>query len=192
LSSIKSIGAENNGITQWRKNDFIVPEKSVFKDRLYAIKYIDLSKKKKPGQLRKKPAPATDATYGTVCYTSPDENDLIREGIVEKYLYEHFDEWQSKNYIPSAAIENGDKTNELIQEKGWTFWHQLFNPRQLLIMGLLNENIDKTVKNTIESSAGLLMLNKMADYNSKLCRWSSTGEKSNNVFYNQALNTLLN
>jgi len=191
LSSIRNIGT-NKGMEQWDKNDFINPEQSVFKDRLYAIKYIELKDGKSPEQLRKKPAPATDATYGIVHYVSPTENDLKRESFVRKYLSEHFNEWQGKGYIPSMKIESGEKTDELTRTRGWMYWHQLFNPRQLLLMGILNESIDKHASNAIQLSAGLLMINKMADYNAKLCRWSTTGEKSNNVFYNQALNTLIN
>ena len=55
-------------------------------------------------------------------------------------LRERFAEWQREGFIPSKAIpEGGDNTEQPIRERGWTHWHHLFTPRQLLTHGLLAE-----------------------------------------------------
>ncbi|TYZ00256.1 hypothetical protein FCH09_025630, partial [Klebsiella pneumoniae] len=51
-------------------------------------------------------------------------NDIVRENITA---------WQKSGLIPDMPIEPGEKTDELIRTRGWTFWHHLFNARQLLI-----------------------------------------------------------
>ena len=37
-------------------------------------------------------------------------------------------------------IEPGAKTDEPIRTRGWTYWHHLFNPRQLLVSVLINKH----------------------------------------------------
>src|SRR5699024_4070723 len=86
------------------------------------------------------------------------------------------------------------KTDQPIRERGWQYWHQLFNPRQLLLHGLVVNNVDSLSKNKTEVAIGILGINKIIDWNSKLCIWN-TGvgtEKNQNTFTTQALNTLYN
>lgn len=72
-------------------------------------------------------------------YTAPTREDLDREEKTVQLLKERFADWQDKGYIPSRKIEDGDKTSEPIRTRGWHYWHQLFNPRQLLVNGLFME-----------------------------------------------------
>lgn len=69
--------------------------------------------------------------------------------------------------------------------------HQLFNPRQLLLLSLFAKYTAEA-KTPLEKAAGILGLNKCADFNSKLCRWNPNCDKTEQTFYNQALNTLMN
>lgn len=180
------------GLRRWEANEFLPRPDDVFQERLYAIKYLKKNNKKTWAQFLKKPAPATDATYGTVYYVAPDENDLKREQKVIDLLTERFDEWQAKGYIPSSKIEEGYNTSQPIRERGWQYWHQLFNPRQLLINGLFYEIVD-LLKNSInEFAIGALSVNGLANRNSKLIIWNSGADKSEQTFANQALNTLYN
>lgn len=89
-------------------------------------------------------------------------------------------------------IEGGYNTDQPIRERGWTYWHQLFNPRQLLIQGLLYESIMNIAKSKEEYAIGLLSINKCTDFNSKLAVWDSGASNVKNTFFNQALNTLFN
>ena len=186
-------GEDGKNLRKWEKADFVPREGDLFQDRLYAIKYVNVNKKGKTiDGLRKKPGPVTDATFGTSYYREPNAQDLAREQKVQSYLAEHFDEWQEKGYIPSAEIYEGDKTSEVIRTRGWKYWHQLFNSRQLMFNGLLMQCIDNIYKNKKELITGILLINLMSDFNSKLSRWIVANGQSANTFYNQAFNTLFN
>lgn len=186
-------GEDGKNLRKWEKTDFVPRESDLFQERLYAIKYVDVNKKGKTTDgLRKKPGPVTDATFGTSYYREPNAQDLVREQKVQSYLSEHFDEWQEKGYIPSAEIYEGDKTSEVIRTRGWKYWHQLFNPRQLMFNGLLMQCINNIYKNKKELITGILSINLMSDFNSKLSRWIVANGQSANTFYNQAFNTLFN
>lgn len=186
-------GEDGKNLRKWEKVDFVPRKGDLFQERLYAIKYVNVNKKGKTTDgLRKKPGPVTDATFGTSYYREPNAQDLVREQKVQSYLSEHFDEWQEKGYIPSAEIYEGDKTSEVIRTRGWKYWHQLFNPRQLMFNGLLMQCINNIYKNKKELITGILSINLMSDFNSKLSRWIVANGQSANTFYNQAFNTLFN
>lgn len=162
------------GLRRWEKDEFIPREDDVFQERLYCIKYEDEN--------------------GNRYYSAPTKEDLKREEKVIELLKERFHEWQDKGYIPSSMIEEGYNTSQVIRERGWVYWHQLFNPRQLLVHGLFMELIDEEAKKQKEKVVGVLGINKCNDWNSKLCIWNSGSgvEKSQNTFTNQALNSLYN
>ena len=99
-----------------------------------------------------------------------------------------------KGYIPSDKIKSGDKTDEPMRTRGWQYWHQLFNPRQLLSKGLLQDVAHKFSSDPKELTMITLSINKLSDWDSKLCLWINAGVNENLslTFYNQALNTLFN
>ena len=126
-------------------------------------------------------------------YRSVVDTDREREARTLALVRERFQEWQTLGYIPSRTIAPGAKTNELIRTRGWTHWHHLFTPRQLLTLGLISWKIEFGYEHA--SVTGLVLgLAKCTDYNSRLSRWHPHGanEKSEQVFSNQALNTLDN
>lgn len=180
------------GLRRWEADEFLPRPDDVFQERLYAIKYLEKNNRKTWAQFLKKPAPATDATYGTVHYTAPDEYDLQREVKVIALVKERFSDWQEKGFIPDEFVQPGDETSRLQRERGWQYWHQLFNPRQLLLIGLLQERSEALTNDKIKLIISKLGIGTVADYNSKLTRWNSEFDKSNNTFYNQAFNTMLN
>jgi hypothetical protein len=146
----------------------------VFQERLYCIRWINAK-----GERR---------------YAAPDAADLARETKVLELLRERFADWQREGFIPSKAIpDSGAETDRLFRERGWTHWHHLFTPRQLLVHGLLAEISGKLAKTKAARVGCLLGLGRMADWNSRLSAWMfhAGNEKGNQVFYNQALNTLV-
>lgn len=161
-----------NRLRMWRKFDFIPRPDDIFQERLYCIQWM----KKKP----------TGSKYDFE-YRSVTHEDLVREKKVIDYVREHLEEWQEKGYIPDMVIEAGNKTDEPIRTRGWTHWHHLFNPRQLQILGIINKYISKYPE-------FLVMFPAMLNLQSKLCAWHNDGRKGGlqNVFSNQALNTLYN
>ncbi|HUY35178.1 MAG TPA: anti-phage-associated DUF1156 domain-containing protein [Pirellulales bacterium] len=127
-------------------------------------------------------------------YKPPDSDDVAREQTVLALLKERFDEWQRRGLIPHREIVPGPKTSEPIRTRGWTHWHHLFNARQLLTNGSLAETIWATECEQPVKVACLLSFSRCADYNAKLSRWHprKIGDKSEQVFSNQALNPLWN
>lgn len=174
VSALRKDTNEGYGLRQWGKNEFVPNPGDVFKEKLYCIKYTDKDGKR--------------------YYTAPTKEDISREQKVVELISERFADWQEKGYIPSSGIEAGYNTSQLIRERGWKYWHQLFNPRQLLVHGLFMENIEKMARIRAELAIGLLGINKLCNWNAKLARWNSDGanEKGQEVFSNQALNTLYN
>lgn len=183
ISSIRHDLVDDNGKTiyglrKWKKEEFDFLETDVFHERLYAIRY-------------ERKVISQGKEQRTRYYTAPSNRDLDNERRVNSIVRENFTQWQEKGFIPSNPIESGAKTDEVIKTRGWTYWHQLFNARQLFILSRMAEKIER-VDGQLEKVAGILALNKCADFNSKLCRWNPNCDKSEQTFYNQALNTLMN
>jgi hypothetical protein len=169
-----------DGLRLWSKEDIIPREDDVFQERLYCIRWIN--------------------ERGDRHYAAPDKNDLDREAKVLYLLHDRFIEWQRVGAIPSLPIpEDGAETDRLFRERGWTHWHHLFTPRQLLSIGLISSQLDLSQDLRKESYAFILLgILSAADFNSKLCRWIPHLAASGGIgafaqtFYNQALNTLHN
>ena len=133
----------------------------------------------------------TKSLPGTL-YGSVDDTDLEREAHALALLRERFQEWQALAYIPSWMITPGAKTDEPIRTRGWTHWHHLFTPRQLLSIGEFSRS---AARFTDKKEVFVLLLQgvgKCIDWNSKLCKWTPApaSEKSEQTFLNQALNPL--
>ena len=127
-----------------------------------------------------------------VLYQTVDETDVQREERTLVLLRERFEEWQALGCIPSRKIAPGAKTGEPIRTRGWTHWHHLFTPRQLLTLGLLSWMVCSETSDKVDIAVSILGLSRCADYNSRLCRWHTrtVGDKSEQTFSNQALNTM--
>lgn len=169
------------GLRLWENDDLVPRTNDVFQERLYCIRWVE----------------TWETEQGRVMtqrrYRSPNAQDLQREDLVLELLRERFLDWQDRGYLPSRTIEPGDETTRLMRERGWTYWHHLFNPRQLLLNGLFSQESHKKLNhhNNIEILSCLLGVARCSDWNSKLCRWdaSSANEKVAQTFSNQALNT---
>jgi putative DNA methylase len=163
------------GLRRWSNDDVVPRSGDVFQERLYCIRWINAQ-----GERR---------------YAAPDAADLARETKVLELLRERFAEWQREGFIPSKAIVSGHNTDQPIRERGWTHWHHLFTPRQLLIYGAYLEG-SKLISSVRARIAILLKLGVQANWNSRLCIWNADKSKgpgsTEQTFANQALNTLFN
>jgi hypothetical protein len=172
-----------DGLRRWTNDDLVPPPGDVFQERLYCIRWV-------------KSIVHPDGHIEEIRrYAAPTDADLKCEARVLELIHEHFASWQAEGFIPSKAIpEGGDKTEEPIRTRGWTHWHQLFTPRQLLTHGLLAEISNRLAISKEAKVACLLGLGRIADWNARLSLWMfhSTNEKGNQVFYNQALNCHFN
>lgn len=178
-------GGINNQLRLWNKNDFQPQSNDIFQERLYCVQWMRPNK--------------TGRGY-EYDFREVTSEDLKREHIAEAFIKRHLDEWQEKGWLPDIRIESGDKTDEPIRTRGWTHWQHLWNARQLLVLGLMKKNIKDPELMTLFAGA--------LDYSSKLGRWATSGARmakdgsgkqiggasnnTQNVFYNQALNTLYN
>jgi adenine-specific DNA methylase len=171
------------GLRQWEKRDYIPRPDDLLQERLYCIRWRKPDYEDERGRTRR----------GELVFREPRTRDLEMETRVLAMLEEVFDDWQSAGWIPGWRIEPGAKTFEPIRTRGWTHWHHLFNPRQLLMAG---EYSRRTANCEAEVRAALILsLGRLVEANARLTRWELT--KSGgvggcvSVYYNQALNTLL-
>ncbi|MDH4444567.1 MAG: DUF1156 domain-containing protein [Akkermansiaceae bacterium] len=172
-------GAE--GLRRWTNDDLVPHPGDVFQERLYCIRWVKtvFDSDGKPREVRR--------------YSAPNAADLQREARTLDLLRKCFAEWQCQGYIPSKPIpQGGSETDRLFRERGWTHWHHLFTPRQLLTHGLLAEISGRLAKSQEARIGCLLGLGRMANWNSRLSKWlaDTAHEGGDSVFYNQTLNPL--
>lgn len=169
------------GLRKWEKNEIAASKDDVFQERLYCIRY---------SYIENINGKAVEKRY----YTAPTESDFNNKSKIIDLLQERYTEWQEKGYIPVIKMDKISRQAQPSEIRGWQYWHQLFNPRQLLMLGLFMEKIDAIATDDEEYAIGILGINKCADWNSKLCRWINAGVNENlsQTFYNQALNALYN
>lgn len=165
-----------SSLRKWVKADFIPREHDVFQERLYCVQWekIEVDRIRLESEFR-----------------SVGAADLTRESKVIDFIQINLNEWQDKGYIPDMVIERGYNTDQPIRERGWTYWHHLFAPRQLLMLGL----IKKTLLDDPEFSSELFVsFSRLLDWSTKLCRYGTGASRESiaQTFYNQALNTFYN
>lgn len=165
-------GIVTSQLRKWEKTEFKPRSGDLFQERLYCIQWAKLKGSGK--------AEITE-------FRSVTEEDLEREKIVEVTLSHWMEEWQAKGIIPDMRIEIGGPPRyqglDLVRGRGWTHWHHVFAPRQLLVAGMVMH--ERTATNAIAFCRAL-------DRFSKLSIWNAFAENTEGAFYNQALNTLYN
>jgi putative DNA methylase len=169
-------GENSNRLRLWEKSDFKPRPDDIWQERIYAIQWI-------------KAECIGDARPDTY-FAAIDDEDLERESLIERIVAENLDDWQKEGLVPDMPIEHGDNTSQPIRERGWTHWHHLFTPRQLLFFAVLRKH-----QAQLNPSYGNLDLMRLLDRSSKLPKWSNSngsGGQPTNVFDNQALNTQTN
>ncbi len=167
----KPDGTVGNRIRFWEKHDFVAKPNDLFQERLYCIQW-----------MRRKEGKGFEYKFRTVT-----SNDLERECVVEAFIQKHFNDWQTKGWLPDMRIEVGGAPRyqglDLIKARGWTYWHHTFNPRQLMVAGLVNQFSDARLT---------FAFTQMLNNNCRLSRWKNSSDQTVGAFDNQALNTLFN
>ncbi len=161
-----SDGMNRNRLRPWELRDFVPRPDDIFQERLYCVHWI-MRQSLQKGRQETFLAPVT-------------QDDLARERQVEAIVRENLAKWQAQGLVPDMPIEPGDETTRLLRERGWTHWHHLFGARQLFLGALYFAN---------RSNEDLIFAAKALDWNSRISGWMNHWEKTNQVFYNQALNT---
>lgn len=168
-------GKTSNRLRLWEKSDFMPVSNDIFQERVYCIQWIN---KDTINNSRK-------ITY----FASVTPEDAMRERKIETIVGENLADWQMQGLVPDMEIESGDETTRLKRERGWTYWHHLFSPRQLLVACIVRKHINN--QSIHVQPALFLSLAKMIDWSSKLCRYGTGAarESITQTFYNQAYNT---
>lgn len=167
-------GVADNKLRPWSLSDFEPEPDDIFQERLYCIQWIEAASLNRPRQV----------TF----FASVGESDLVREKVARDHVAANLSSWQADGLVPNMAILDGVETSRLRRERGWTHWHHLFTPRELIILSAALR---------VKHPATYLYVAAQLDYMSKLVQWitvkggNSGGpvETPNHVFYNQALNT---
>lgn len=185
----KANGESVYGLRLWENEDLVPRPNDTFQERLYCVRWVEtyIGNNAK-GELVEKTRRH---------YCSVTQDDLQREQKVIELLEGRFNTWQEKGYIPSRKIERGYNTDQLIREKGWSYWHHLFTPRQLLTLGFYH-SFTKQITDCDEIVRIALLTGFAANWNSRLSIWISSIQSGGGVgkigqtFSNQSLNTLYN
>jgi len=172
---VSTDGTAANQLRQWTVDDFRPTQDDIFQERLYAIQWM---------------RPKNNGKANEYEFRAMSAADLERERCVESYVARHIQHWQSEGWLPDMRIEPGYNTDQPIRERGWTYWHHLFSPRQLLFLGLASKHI--RARNDEYVAPLLVFLARLSDWSSKLCRYGTGAARESvaQTFYNQALNTL--
>jgi putative DNA methylase len=183
-------GDSKSRLRGWDNRDVVPRADDIFGERLYCVRWLDTWTE----WVENAKGETVEKTFSERHFCPPTTADLQREAKTLSLLLERFDNWQAKGFIPSRRIESGYNTDQPIRERGWTYWHHLFSPRQLLTNGLFNCLSESTVESHHAKVYCQLLVGRIADWNSRLSRWNPGlgNEKSEQTFSNQALNTLWN
>ncbi|MCP4702880.1 MAG: DUF1156 domain-containing protein [Gammaproteobacteria bacterium] len=170
-----------NKLRHWEKSDFKPRPDDIFQERLYCIQWTCSEYN-----------PAKDKLETRTEFRGVTAADLERERQVEQIVADNLAAWQEAGLAPDMAIEPGRETTRLDRERGWTYWHHLFAPRQLLLLSKL-----KTHQQNIAS--GYIELSDTLNFMAKLCSIKAGGAGPRpetiwigGVFINQALNAFYN
>nr|WP_245969510.1 anti-phage-associated DUF1156 domain-containing protein [Thiocapsa rosea] len=165
-----------NKLRSWEKYDFKPRSDDIFQERLYCIQWITRE--------------TWDVPRSTTFFAAVNEEDLERERQVESIVAQNLARWQDEGLVPDMPLEIGGapryQGRDLVVARGWSYWHHLFNSRQILMVSYMMRL--GYSENLWVGLGGILNLQ------SKLCSWHNDGRKGGlqNTFSNQALNTIYN
>jgi adenine-specific DNA methylase len=157
--------SSHNKLRLWDKNDFKPRDTDIFQERLYCIQWCN-----------------NKNTF----YSSVTEDDIQREKKVQLVVEKNLTEWQLDGFVSDMKIESGYENEGLIRTMGWTYWHHMFNPRQILSIALAFKSNMHTRPSFLMDAAKLL--DRMARNN----RWDPSREVAQSSFDNQAMTTGFN
>lgn len=108
-------------------------------------------------------------------FKAPDQADLARAEAAATLL--HATEGLA---IPQQAIPQGDETNRL-HRWGYTHYREMFSPRQLLGLGLLQQQIEQVPDQFIRHAL-LTVFSDILRYQNMLCRYDTYALKCQDIF----------
>ena len=156
------------GLRLWGPGDLGPQPGDLFRDRLYCVRWLDAQGKRH-------------------C-ESVTNADLDRENKALGLLEERFESWQVAGIVPKNATGSLNPKQFQLHARGWTHWHHLFSPRQLLTNGLFAEAVSRS-----EASKELLgLVGNIIERNAKMTGWNPGRDIPDHVFTGQSLSPLYN
>ena len=131
-------GNNRNRLRLWEKSDFVPRPDDIFQERLYCIQWIT---KESLGKGRQE-------TF----FAAVTEDDLVARAQGRSDRARKSRALAGRGLVPDMPIEPGDKTDEPIRTRGWTHWHHLFGPRQLLTAVTVRNAISREQDASIRAS----------------------------------------
>jgi putative DNA methylase len=168
-------GTTGNKLRRWEKHDFMPRPDDIFQERLYCIQWITAETL---GQSRQETFFASVTPADLARGTQGGTNRARKTSLLGRKLA----------WYPIWRSNRGHKhTQPIVRERGWTYWHHLFNARQLFVNALYYKNI----KYHKRASELALIFSKSLDWSGRLTVWDPNQgcDKVCHVFTNQALNT---
>ena len=169
-----SAGEIRSNLRLWSKDDIAPQPSDIYQERLYCIQWI------KPSN--------GDTARAQTFFAAVTEQDTARDKKVAAYVQENLSQWQAQGFASDMAIETGKENEGPIRTMGWSHWHHMFNPRQLLQISLVLQGFNELGSDGLDG----LFAAKVADRLARNNRWDPSGEKSQSCFDNQALTTGFN
>jgi len=170
VESVDGKKSTRNRLRPWSVTDVTFAPNDIFQERLFAILWIRDDGSKRPPMEYRTITPA----------------DLEREDRVSALAAAQIGEWQRQGWVPDMRIEVGGppryQGRSLVQNMGWTHWNHVFHPRQLLILSLFRRHL---------GASDVHLFSRLLDYGSKMSHLNHSNGNVENVFYNQALNPLI-
>lgn len=130
-------------------------------------------------------------------YRLPNEQDLDAVRIATRKLENNKNQWTGKlSLIPEEKIPTTEIRRVNVQLYGIEKWGDIFTPRQQLTISTFVNKITQLNSEISKNSDELkiatqiilaLILDKMIQYNSSLCRWKASGETLVDTFGRQAI-----
>jgi len=124
---------------------------------------------------RKSGKPLASKMYAKLVLTQDSKKQYLRIDAHDMEVYNEavarLDEVRA--YLPDLAIEEGHNTNQVINH-GYSNWRQLFNPRQLVSLGLLAKAIDEYGDESVRNSL-LLLFSAVLDFNNTFTSYKGEG-----------------
>ncbi|SMQ85916.1 Adenine-specific DNA methylase, contains a Zn-ribbon domain [Devosia lucknowensis] len=168
--SVSSIRGETstsntNSLRPWTKEDVAPRPQDIFRERLYAIQW------QRPD--------------GGIFFKEVTDEDVARESWIEGYVAANLADWQQDGLVSDMAIETGKENEGPIRTNGWTYWHHMFTPRQIVYHKILA---------SIAPSDPVMSLirAKALDYCNKSSQWRPRGDYPEQLFSGPSLKTMFN
>lgn len=179
LSQLRERQNNGRGSRRWTFDDFTARPEDLFQERLYCIRWVKTTETFSRGKLKVK---------RERLYESVTPADISREVRCFEIMLSKIKHWQKMGFVPDSLIGQMNPKQFQMYARGWEYWHQLFTPRQILTNGLFSEavHLSKAPKELLP------LVGKVADWNSKMCRWKPMNNSSSQTYSAQSISPLYN